>query len=123
MNFLQQESRLKVVDNSGALSAKLIRLYRPLTSLRSRYMFALVRITKINTKKTIKRSTMFTALVTGFVFRQKRKSGVTSNAHSNEVVLLKKDKTPISSRIYKYVFFEFKFVGYSRLCAISRGLY
>lgn len=123
MNFLQQESRLKIVDNSGALAAKLIRTYRPLTSLRARYMFALVRITKINTKKNLKRSTMFTALLTGFRFRQKRNSGVVSNAHANEIVLLKKDRTPISSRIYKFVFFELKFVGYSRLCSISRGLY
>lgn len=123
MAFLQQESRLRVIDNSGALSAKLIRMYRPLTGVRFRNTITLVRVTKVNPKKTLKKSSMFKALLTGFVARQVRSSGVTTNAHLNEVALLKKDTTPLASRVYRAVFFELKYFGYSRLCAVARGLY
>lgn len=118
INFLQQESTLNISDNSGALKSKVIYV-----KAKKNALYGLVRLTKVLSVKTLKRSNLFKTAVTGHKKALTRSSGVTVYADKNESVLLKKDNTPLPNRIYKPVYLEFKYSGFSRLCSLSKNLY
>jgi len=119
--MLQQESRLRIADNSGGKRAKLIRLSKVESSLRS--LEALVRITQVYPSKKLKKGQVHLACLTGFKFPQQRKTGVTVYSYTNDILILKKDKTPLASRVYRPIFLELRYFGLSRICSIARSIY
>lgn len=118
INFLQQESLLNISDNSGAIKSKIIYVKTVKNAL-----YGLVRLTKVDVVKTLKKSNLFKVAVTGYKKSLVRITGVTVYIDKNESILLKKDNTPIGNRVYKPVYLEFKYSGFSRICALSKNLY
>lgn len=118
INFLQQETLLFISDNSGALKSKVIYV-----KAKKNYLYGLVRLTKVNVVKTLKRSNLFKVAITGHKKNLTRKSGITIKVYKNESILLKKDNTPVSTRVYKPIYLEFKFSGLSRVCSLSKNIY
>jgi len=111
---MQQESKLFIIDNSGARKAAVIRISK---------FDALIRITKIYPDRKIKKGQLFFALVTGKRALTLRLTGMSVKSFNNEAVLLKKDKSPLGTRVYRPVFLEFRHLGISRLCSIARSVY
>lgn len=118
INFLQQESTLIISDNSGALKSKVIYVKSKKNAL-----YGLVRLTKVLSVKTLKKSNLFKVILTGYKKGLVRQSGVTVCADKNESVLLKKDNTPLPTRVYKPIYLELKYSGFSRVCSLSKNLY
>lgn len=119
--MLQQESRLRIADNSGGRRAKLIRLSKISSTIRS--LEALVRITHVYPSKKLKKGQVHLACLIGFRFPQNRKTGLTVKSYNNDILILKKDKTPFASRVYRPIFLELRYFGLSRICSIARSIY
>jgi len=116
--FLQQESRLFIADNSSAVSSKVISLKK----LKNCYL-SLVRLTKVTTSKNLKKGNLFYSCLVRSKKTTIRKSGVSVKANKNETALLKKDKSPLGTRVYKSVFLEIKFSGYARICSLTKNVF
>lgn len=90
-------------------------MYR--TSLRT--TIGLVRLTRVYPNLKIKKGNLFKCVITNVRLKQQRLSGFTLNSDFNGVILLKKDHTPVATRIYKGVFLELRYFGFARVCSLS----
>lgn len=111
---MQQESVIRIADNSGGKRAAVIRV---------KGLEALVRVTLVYPSKKIKKGQLFTACIIGLKKKNPRRSGVTVCSLNNDLILLKKDKTPLSTRVYRPIFLELRYSGLSRVCSIARSIY
>jgi large subunit ribosomal protein L14 len=111
---MQQESKVFIIDNSGARKAAVIRISK---------LEALIRITKVYPAKKIKKGQLFFAVITAKKALTLRLTGVNVKSFNNEALLLKKDKSPLGTRVYRPIFLEFRHLGMSKLCSIAKSVY
>lgn len=79
-------------------------------------------LTEVAPNRKLRRGDLAGLVVFGRVCRVTRRGGVTAQLGYNGVISLKKDGTPLATRVYGPVFLEARPAGYARLAVVARGL-
>ncbi len=118
--MLQQESRMKVTDNSGAKEALIIRV---LGGTRRRYAnvgdVVVVTIKDANPTGNVKKKTVQKAVVVRTRNQIKRKDGSTIVFDDNACVIINDDKTPKATRVFGPVPRELRDYGYAKIISLA----
>lgn len=118
--MLQQESRMKVTDNSGAKAALIIRV---LGGTRRRYAnvgdIVVVTIKDANATGNVKRKSVQKAVVVRTRNQIKRKDGSTIVFDDNACVIINDDKTPKATRVFGPVPRELRDLGYAKIISLA----
>lgn len=128
--MIQQQTILKVADNSGAKTVKCIKVlggfkkkYAKLGSTIIVSVKELRNKAKITSK--IQKKEIYKALIIQTKKKFKRKDGLTvfiNNKNKNSVVLMNKKGNPIATRILAPIPFDLKKKKLSKFLSISTGL-
>ena len=118
--MIQQESRLKVADNSGA---KEILCIRVLGGTRRRYAHVgdiIVASVKVaNPTGTVKKKSVVKAVVVRTRNQIRRKDGSTIVFDDNAAVIINDDKTPKGTRVFGPVPRELRDQGYAKIISLA----
>ncbi|QHN42829.1 50S ribosomal protein L14 [Candidatus Mycosynbacter amalyticus] len=118
--MLQQESRIKITDNSGAKEALIIRV---LGGTRRRFAavgdIVVVTIKDANPGGNIKKKTVQKAVIVRTRSQIKRKDGSTICFDDNAAVIIGDDKNPKATRIFGPVPRELRDLGYSKIISLA----
>lgn len=118
--MLQQESRMKVTDNSGAKEVLVIRV---LGGTRRRYAsvgdIVVVTVKDANPTGNVKRKTVQKAVVVRTRNQIKRKDGSTIAFDDNACVIINDDKTPKATRVFGPVPRELRELGYAKIISLA----
>jgi large subunit ribosomal protein L14 len=118
--MIQQESRLKVTDNSGAKEVLCIRV---LGGTGRRYAHVgdviVVTVKDANPTGNIKKKTVQKAVVVRTRNQIKRKDGSTIAFDDNAVVIINDDKTPKATRVFGPVPRELRDMGYAKIISLA----
>ena len=118
--MLQQESRMKVTDNSGAKEALIIRV---LGGTRRRYArvgdIVVVTIKDANPQGNVKKKTVQKAVVVRTRDQIHRKDGSTICFDDNACVIINDDKTPKATRVFGPVPRELRDLGYAKIISLA----
>lgn len=118
--MLQQESRMKVTDNSGAKEALIIRV---LGGTRRRYAnvgdVVVVTIKDANPNGNVKKKSVQKAVVVRTRNQIKRKDGSTIVFDDNACVVINDDKTPKATRVFGPVPRELRDLGYAKIISLA----
>jgi len=118
--MLQQESRMKITDNSGAKEALIIRV---LGGTRRRYArvgdIVVVTIKDANPTGNVKKKTVQKAVIVRTRNQIKRKDGSTIAFDDNAAVIINDDKTPKATRVFGPVPRELRDLGYAKIISLA----
>lgn len=118
--MLQQESRMKVTDNSGAKEALVIRV---LGGTRRRYArvgdVVVVTIKDATPNGNVKKKTIQRAVVVRTRDRIQRKDGSTIVFDDNACVIINDDKNPKATRVFGPVPRELRDMGYGKIISLA----
>lgn len=118
--MLQQESRMKVTDNSGAKEVLIIRV---LGGTRRRYAnvgdVVVVTVKDANPTGNVKKKTVQKAVVVRTRNQIKRKDGSTIAFDDNACVIINDDKTPKATRVFGPVPRELRDLGYAKIISLA----
>lgn len=118
--MIQQESRLKVADNSGAKEVLCIRV---LGGTRRRYAHVgdviVVSVKDANPTGNVKKKSVQKAVVVRTRNQIKRKDGSTISFDDNAVVIINDDKTPKATRVFGPVPRELRELGYAKIISLA----
>jgi large subunit ribosomal protein L14 len=118
--MIQQESRLKVTDNSGAKEVLCIRV---LGGTRRRYAHVgdiiVVTVKDANPTGNVKKKTVQKAVVVRTRNQIKRKDGSTIAFDDNACVIINDDKTPKATRVFGPVPRELRDMGYAKIISLA----
>ncbi len=118
--MIQQESRLKVADNTGAKELLVIRV---LGSSNKRY--ARIGDTVIATVKeaapnmSVKKSDVVTAVLVRTAATKKRPDGTSIRFGDNAAVIINKEGNPLGTRIFGPVARELREKGYMKIISLA----
>ena len=118
--MIQQESRLKVADNSGA---KQILCIRVLGGTGRRYAHVgdviVASVKQASPTGTVKKKSVVKAVVVRTTNTIRRKDGSTIKFDENAAVILGDDKLPKATRIFGPVPRELREAGYSKIISLA----
>lgn len=118
--MIQQESRLKVADNSGA---KEILCIRVLGGTRRRYAHVgdiiVATVKEANPTGAVKRKSVVKAVVVRTRNQIRRKDGSTIVFDDNAAVIVNDDKTPKGTRVFGPVPRELRDLGYAKIISLA----
>lgn len=118
--MIQQESRLKVADNSGAKEVLCIRV---LGGTRRRTAgvgdVIVVTVKQANPTGNVKKKSVVKAVIVRTRNAIKRKDGSTIAFDDNAVVIINDDKTPKATRVFGPVPRELRDLGYSKIISLA----
>jgi len=120
--MIQQQSIIRIIDNSGAKAAKCIKVLKkkPYASIGD---FIIVSITKVknypNKVSKIKKGAVFLAIVVGLKRIYQKKKNFLFLTHYNSVCLLNKQSKLIGTRLNKSIFKELKKKKVFKLASLS----
>ena len=118
--MIQQESRLKVCDNSGA---KEILCIRVLGGTRRRYArigdVIVATVKDASPTGNVKKKSVVRAVVVRSKYVIKRKDGSTIKFDDNAAVIIGDDKQPRATRIFGPVPRELRDMGYSKIISLA----
>lgn len=118
--MIQQQSRLKVTDNSGA---KEILCIRVLGGTKRRYArvgdIIVASVKTANPTGMVKRKSVVRAVVVRTTDRINRKDGSTIVFDDNAAVIIGDDKTPRATRVFGPVPRELRDLGYSKIISLA----
>lgn len=118
--MLQQESRMKVTDNSGAKEALIIRV---LGGTRRRYArvgdIVVVTVKDANPTGNVKKKSVQKAVVVRTRDQIHRKDGSTIAFDDNACVIINDDKTPKATRVFGPVPRELRDLGYAKIISLA----
>ena len=118
--MIQQESRLKVADNSGAKQVLCIRV---LGGTRKRFAkvgdIIVCTVKEANPTGNVKRKTVQKAVVVRTVNRINRKDGSTIAFDDNACVIINDDKSPKATRVFGPVPRELRDMGYAKIISLA----
>lgn len=118
--MLQQESRIKVTDNSGAKEALIIRV---LGGTRRRYAYVgdvvVVTIKEANPTGNVKKKSVVKAVIVRTRDQIRRKDGSTISFDDNAAVIINDDKTPKATRVFGPVPRELRDLGYAKIISLA----
>lgn len=118
--MIQQESRLKIADNSGA---KEILCIRVLGGTGRRYAHVgdviVATVKDANPTGTVKKKSVIKAVVVRTKNQIKRKDGSTICFDDNAAVVINDDKTPKGTRVFGPVPRELRDLGYNKIISLA----
>lgn len=118
--MIQQESRLKIADNSGA---KEILCIRVLGGTGRRYAqvgdVIVATVKDANPTGNVKKKSVVKAVVVRTKNRIKRKDGSTIAFDDNAAVIINDDKTPKGTRVFGPVPRELRDLGYTKIISLA----
>ena len=118
--MIQQESRLKVTDNSGAKSVLCIRV---LGGTRRRYAkvgdLVTATVKQASPTGNVKRKSVVKAVVVRTRKEIKRPDGSTIKFDDNAAVIVSEDKNPKATRIFGPVPRELRELGYAKIVSLA----
>ncbi len=118
--MIQQESRLKVTDNSGAKEVLCIRV---LGGTRRKYAnvgdIIVVTVKDALPSGNVKKKTVQKAVVVRTRNQIKRKDGSTIAFDDNACVIINDDKTPKATRVFGPVPRELRDKGYAKIISLA----
>lgn len=118
--MIQQESRLKVTDNSGA---KEILCIRVLGGTRRRYArvgdIIVATVKQASPTGTVKKKSVVKAVVVRTRNRILRKDGSTIAFDDNAAVIIGDDKQPRATRVFGPIPRELRDQGYSKIVSLA----
>ncbi len=118
--MIQQESRLKVTDNSGA---KEILCIRVLGGTRRRYArvgdVIVATVKTANPTGAVKRKSVVKAVVVRTKYKINRKDGSTIAFDDNAAVIIGDDKNPRATRVFGPVPRELRDMGYAKIISLA----
>ena len=118
--MIQQESRLKVTDNSGAKEVLCIRV---LGGTRRRYAHVgdviVCTVKEANPTGNVKRKTVQKAVIVRTRNQIRRKDGSTIVFDDNACVIINDDKTPKATRVFGPVPRELREMGYAKIISLA----
>lgn len=118
--MIQQESRLKVADNSGA---KEILCIRVLGGTGRRYAnvgdVIVATVKEANPTGNVKKKSVIKAVVVRTKNRITRKDGSTIAFDDNAAVIINDDKTPKGTRVFGPVPRELRDLGYTKIISLA----
>lgn len=118
--MLQQESRIKITDNSGAKSGLIIRV---LGGSGRRYArvgdIVVMTVKDANSTGVVKKKTVVKAVIVRTREQIRRKDGSTIAFDDNAGVVINEDKTPKATRIFGPVPRELRDLGYSKIISLA----
>ncbi len=118
--MIQQESRLKVADNSGAKTILCIRVLGG-TGRRYAHVGDVIVATVKSASPTgnVKKKSVVKAVVVRTTNTIRRKDGSTIKFDENAAVILAEDKQPKATRIFGPVPRELRDLGYSKIISLA----
>lgn len=118
--MIQQETRLKIADNSGA---KEILCIRVLGGTRRRYArvgdIIVATVKTASPTGTVKRKSVVKAVVVRTRDQIQRKDGSTIAFDDNAAVVINDDKTPKGTRVFGPVPRELRDMGYGKIISLA----
>lgn len=118
--MIQQESRLKVADNSGAKSILCIRV---LGGTRRRYArvgdIIVATVKEASTTGQVKKKSVIKAVIVRTTDKIRRKDGSTICFDENAAVIVADDKTPRATRVFGPVPRELRDLGYAKIVSLA----
>ncbi len=118
--MIQQESRLKVTDNSGAKEVLCIRVLGGSGRRYARVGDVIVCSVKdANSTGTIKKKSVVKAVVVRTREQIRRKDGSTIAFDDNAVVIIGDDKSPRATRVFGPVPRELRDLGYTKIISLA----
>jgi large subunit ribosomal protein L14 len=118
--MIQQESRLKVADNSGAKSILCIRV---LGGTGRRYAHIgdviVASVKDANPSGNVKKKTVVKAVIVRTTNAIKRKDGSTIRFDENAAVIINDDKQPKATRVFGPVPRELRDKGYMKIISLA----
>jgi large subunit ribosomal protein L14 len=118
--MIQQESRLKVADNSGAREILCIRV---LGGTRRRYArvgdIIVATVKEANPSGNVSKKSVVKAVVVRTVDRIQRKDGSTIRFDDNAAVIVDDEKQPRATRVFGPVPRELREKGYSKIISLA----
>lgn len=118
--MIQQETRLKVADNSGA---KEILCIRVLGGTGRRYAHVgdviVATVKDANPTGNVKKKSVVKAVVVRTKNQIKRKDGSTIAFDENAAVIINDDKTPKATRVFGPVPRELRDLGYTKIISLA----
>ena len=119
--MVQQESRLKVADNSGARELSVIRVLggsKVKTGNIGDIVVATVK--KATPNGTIGKGKVVKAVVVRSKFGLRREDGSYIKFDDNAAVIVKDDKSPIGTRVFGPVARELRELGFSKIISLAK---
>lgn len=118
--MIQQESRLKVADNSGAKSVLCIRVLGGSGRRYARVGDIIVCTVKdASPTGNVKKKSIVKAVVVRTREQIRRKDGSTISFDDNAVVIIGDDKQPRATRVFGPVPRELRDLGYSKIISLA----
>lgn len=118
--MIQQESRLKIADNSGAKSILCIRV---LGGTRRRYArvgdIIVATVKEAAPSGQVKKKSVIKAVVVRTTDRIRRKDGSTICFDENAAVIIGDDKNPKGTRVFGPVPRELRDLGYAKIVSLA----
>ena len=118
--MIQQETRLRVTDNSGA---KEILCIRVLGGTRKRYAqvgdIIVASVKQANPTGNVKKKSVVKAVVVRTRNQIKRRDGSTIAFDDNAAVIINEDKTPKATRVFGPVPRELRDLGYAKIISLA----
>jgi ribosomal protein L14, bacterial/organelle len=118
--MIQEETRLKVADNSGAKELGVIRV---LGGTRRHYArvgdVVTASVKDASPTGTIKKKTVVRAVIVRTRQQVRRKDGSTICFDDNAAVIINEDKTPKATRVFGPVPRELRDLGYSKIISLA----
>jgi large subunit ribosomal protein L14 len=118
--MIQQESRVKVADNSGARELLCIRV---LGGTRRRYARVgdtiVASVKQANPTGNVKRKTVVKAVIVRTTDQIRRKDGSTIRFDENAAVVIGDDKVPKATRVFGPVPRELRDKGYMKIISLA----
>jgi large subunit ribosomal protein L14 len=118
--MIQQETRLKVADNSGAKSILCIRV---LGGTRRRYArvgdIIVASVKEANPTGNVKKKSVVKAVVVRTTDQIRRKDGSTIRFDENAAVIIGDDKNPRATRVFGPVPRELRDQGYMKIISLA----
>jgi len=118
--MIQQETRLKVTDNSGA---KEILCIKVLGGSRRRYArvgdIITASVKEASPTGNVKKKSVVRAVVVRTRAQIRRKDGSTIKFDDNAAVIINEDKTPKATRVFGPVPRELRDMGYAKIISLA----
>jgi large subunit ribosomal protein L14 len=117
---IQQETKLKIVDNTGGKEASCIKV---LGGSGRRYAalgdIIVVSVTKASPQSSVEKGTVHKAVIVRTKKERKREDGTAVRFDDNACVLLDANKEPVGTRIFGPVGEELRDRGFMRLISLA----
>jgi len=118
--MIQQETRLKIADNTGA---KIVECIKVLGGTRKRYArigdLIVVSIKEANPKGVVKKKSVERAVVVRQIKALKRKDGSAIRFDDNAAVIIDKEGQPKGTRIFGPVARELRDKGFQKIISLA----